>query len=100
MPWAAELAVAGLVVVLVLIGDVRTVIGFSSFGVLVYYALANLSALTLGQRPAWAPRVVNALGLTGCLVLAFTLPGQSVVTMLGVFAVGLAGRAVVLARRP
>ena len=100
VPWAAELAVAGLVVVLVLVGDVRTVIGFSSFGVLVYYALANLSALTLRQRPGWAPRAVNALGLAGCLVLAFTLPWQSVVTMLGVFAVGLAGRALVLSRRP
>ncbi|MEX5255181.1 APC family permease [Kocuria arenosa] len=99
VPWAAELAVAGLVVAIVLAGDVRTVIGFSSFGVLVYYALANLSALTLRQRPGWAPRAVNALGLAGCLVLAFTLPWQSVVTMLGVFAVGLAGRAVVLARR-
>ena len=99
VPWAAELAVAGLVVALVLVGDVRTVIGFSSFGVLVYYALANLSALTLRQRPGWAPRSVNALGLAGCLVLAFTLPWQSVVTMLGVFAVGLAGRAVVLAGR-
>ncbi|STX05627.1 APC family permease [Kocuria rosea] len=100
VPWAAELAVAGLVVVLVLVGDVRTVIGFSSFGVLVYYALANLSALTLRQRPGWAPRAVNALGLAGCLVLAFTLPWQSVVTMLGVFAVGLAGRALALSRRP
>ncbi|NVC24958.1 APC family permease [Kocuria salina] len=100
VPWAAELAVAGLVVVLVLVGDVRTVIGFSSFGVLVYYALANLSALTLRQRPGWAPRAVNALGLAGCLVLAFTLPWQSVLTMLGVFAVGLAGRALVLSRRP
>jgi basic amino acid/polyamine antiporter, APA family len=100
VPWAAELAVAGLVVVLVLVGDVRTVIGFSSFGVLVYYALANLSALTLRQRPGWAPRAVNALGLAGCLVLAFTLPWQSVVTMLGVFTVGLTGRALVLSRRP
>ncbi|WP_035928551.1 APC family permease [Kocuria rosea] len=100
VPWAAELAVAGLVVVLVLVGDVRTVIGFSSFGVLVYYALANLSALTLRQRPGWAPRAVNALGLAGCLVLAFTLPWQSVLTMLGVFAVGLAGRALALSRRP
>ncbi|MFI7582225.1 APC family permease [Kocuria sp. M1N1S27] len=99
VPWAAELAVAGIVVVLVLVGDVRTVIGFSSFGVLVYYALANLSALTLEQRPGWAPRAVNAVGLAGCVVLACTLPWPSVLTMLGVFAVGLAGRALVLVRR-
>ncbi|GEO95461.1 APC family permease [Kocuria turfanensis] len=98
-PWAAELAVAGVVVVLVLAGDVRTVIGFSSFGVLVYYALANLSALTLTERPGWAPRAVNALGLAGCLLLAFTLPAVSVLTMLGVFAVGLTGRALALSRR-
>lgn len=99
VPWAAEVAVAGVVVVLVLVGDVRTVIGFSSFGVLVYYALANLSALTLRERPGWAPRAVNALGLAGCLLLALTLPAASVLTMLGVFAVGLAGRALVLSRR-
>ncbi len=99
VPWAAEVAVAGVVVALVLVGDVRTVIGFSSFGVLVYYALANLSALTLRERPGWAPRAVNALGLAGCLLLALTLPAASVLTMLGVFAVGLAGRALVLSRR-
>ncbi|MFF0944396.1 APC family permease [Kocuria sp. CPCC 205300] len=99
VPWAAEVAVAGVVVVLVLVGDVRTVIGFSSFGVLVYYALANLSALTLRERPGWAPRAVNALGLAGCLLLALTLPAASVLTMLGVFAAGLAGRAAVLSRR-
>lgn len=98
-PWAAELTVAAFVVVLVLAGDVRTVIGFSSFGVLVYYALANLSALTLAERPGWAPRAVNVLGLAGCLLLAFTLPVVSVLTMLGVFAVGLGGRALVRARR-
>ncbi|MGK7221421.1 APC family permease [Kocuria flava] len=99
VPWAAELAVAAVVVVLVLVGDVRTVIGFSSFGVLVYYALANLSALTLAERPGWAPRAVNAVGLVGCLLLAFTLPWASVLTMLAVFAVGLAARGLVLARR-
>ncbi|MEF3121920.1 APC family permease [Kocuria flava] len=99
VPWAAELAVAVVVVVLVLVGDVRTVIGFSSFGVLVYYALANLSALTLAERPGWAPRAVNAVGLAGCLLLAFTLPWASVLTMLAVSAVGLAGRGLVLARR-
>ena len=99
VPWAAELAVAGVVVVLVLLGDVRTVIGFPGFGVLVHYALADLSALTLTERPGWAPRAANVAGLAGCLLLAFTLPAAAVPAMLGVFAAGVAGRALVLSRR-
>ncbi|WP_218952438.1 hypothetical protein [Amycolatopsis anabasis] len=63
------------------------------------YAIANASAFTLpaGQRrlPRWLP----ASGLVGCLLLAATLPWLSVVTGLAVFAAGLVGRALVLARR-
>ena len=66
--------------------DVRGAIGFSSFGVLAYYAVANASAWTLGSAPA--ARVVPAVGLLGCVVLAFALPGVSVVVGAGVLAVG------------
>ncbi len=80
--------------------DILTVVGFSSFGVLLYYAVANLSALTLSSRPWYAPRALNVLGLVGCLVLAFTLPVQSVLTMTAILLVGLLGRAAaVLMRR-
>jgi len=44
VPHRAELAVGAVVAVLVLVGDLRGAIGFSSFGVLVYYLLAQLSA--------------------------------------------------------
>lgn len=99
MPWASELTTAVVVIALIVLTDLHTVIGFSSFGVLVYYALANLSALTLHERPRWAPRGLNIVGLIGCLLLAFTLPWQSVAVMIGIFAVGFAGRAIVLNRR-
>jgi APA family basic amino acid/polyamine antiporter len=52
---------------------VRSAIGFSSFAVLHYYAVANASALTLRRR-----LLVPAAGVVGCLVLAFTLPLTSV----------------------
>jgi APA family basic amino acid/polyamine antiporter len=98
VPHRAELALAALVCVVVLLADLRGVIGFSSFGVLVYYAIANASAFT--QPPAvrrW-PRWLNAVGLAGCLLLAATLPWQSVLVGLAVFAVGLGGRAVLTER--
>jgi len=99
VPWVAQLTAAGVVIVLLLSTDVLTVVGFSSFGVLVYYAVANLSAFTLTERVVPGPRWLNLAGAAACLLLAFTLPWQSVLVMLAVFAVGLAGRAVVRARR-
>lgn len=92
-PWVGQTVVAVFVIVLLLATDILTVVGFSSFGVLVYYAVTNLSALTLsGDRPLRVPRAVNVLGLVLCLVLAFTLPPTSVLAMLGVFLIGAGGR--------
>ncbi|KAB1946963.1 APC family permease, partial [Micromonospora sp. ALFpr18c] len=51
VPHRAELAVAAVVIVVVLLGDVRDAIGFSSCTVLVYYAVTNAAALTLGCDP-------------------------------------------------
>jgi basic amino acid/polyamine antiporter, APA family len=98
-PFVAEVATAVVVIVLLLGTDVLTVVGFSSFGVLLYYAVANLSALTLTDRPWYAPRALNVLGVAGCLVLAFTLPAQSVLTMAAILLAGLLARAAVLAAR-
>ena len=46
VPYVAEIAVAVVIVALILVADLRGAIGFSSFGVLVYYLVANLSAIT------------------------------------------------------
>ncbi|MDQ0865523.1 APC family permease [Arthrobacter globiformis] len=99
VPVTAELAVAAVVVLLLLTTDVLTVVGFSSFGVLLYYAVTNAAAFTLKDRPRHAPKWLNAAGLAGCLVLAFTLPPASALGMAAVMAAGLAGRAAVLAFR-
>ncbi|WP_020659014.1 APC family permease [Amycolatopsis benzoatilytica] len=101
VPHHAEFALAVVVSLLVLTVDLRGVIGFSSFGVLVYYAIANLSALTQQPPERRWPRWLQVLGLTGCIVLVTTLPWPSIVAGVAVFAVGLAGRLVVLrGRRP
>jgi APA family basic amino acid/polyamine antiporter len=90
VPHRAEAAVGLAVAVLVLVVDLRGAIGFSSFGVLVYYAIANASALTL-RRDEGAPwRAVPVVGLAGCLLLAATLPLPSVLAGLAVFALGIA----------
>jgi basic amino acid/polyamine antiporter, APA family len=88
VPHRAELAVAGLVAVAVLTVDLRGAIGFSSTLVLVYYAVANAAAWTLGQgRRRW-PRWRAGAGLAGCLLLAASLPVTSVLAGVAVLGMG------------
>mgnify|MGYP001025035274 FL=1 len=87
-PYRAEVVVGVVVAATAAVADLRGAIGFSSFAVLLYYAIANASAWTLGYRR------LPALGFAGCLVLAFLLPAGSVfagvcVAGLGVLAYGL-----------
>lgn len=99
VPHHAELALAVVVSVLVLTTDLRGVIGFSSFGVLVYYAVANAAAFTQPAADRRWPRALNVVGTTACLVLVASLPAGSVVAGLVMFAVGLLGRTAVLRAR-
>jgi APA family basic amino acid/polyamine antiporter len=99
VPHRAEAAVAAVVVVLVLTTDLRGAIGFSSFGVLVYYGIANASALTLRADEGRPPRWLPLLGVFGCAALALSLPLVSVLTGLGVLAVGVAVYTVTRGRR-
>ncbi|MFE2513914.1 APC family permease [Streptomyces mirabilis] len=88
VPHRAELAVGAVVAALAATVDVRGAIGFSSFGVLAYYAVANASAWTLSPAPA--ARLVPVVGLVGCVTLAFALPALSVVVGAAVLGVGMA----------
>ncbi|MGP3984800.1 APC family permease [Streptomyces sp. KR80] len=90
VPHRAELAVGAVVTVVAATADVRGAIGFSSFGVLAYYAIANASAWTLTPAEGRPPRLIPAAGLIGCLVLAFALPLTSVISGAAVLAVGTA----------
>jgi APA family basic amino acid/polyamine antiporter len=94
VPHRAEVVVAVVVIAVVAFADIRGAIGFSSFGVLLYYLIANLAAFR--QRPGARryPRLLQIVGAVGCVVLAVTLPWQSVVGGVVVVLVGVVYRAV------
>jgi APA family basic amino acid/polyamine antiporter len=98
VPRRAQLAVAVAVTGLVLVADLRGAIGFSSTGVLLYYAVANLCALRQPAEQRRWPRAVNVLGLVGCLTLVATLPVTSLLVGLAVLAVGVLARLVLRGR--
>jgi APA family basic amino acid/polyamine antiporter len=88
VPHRAELAVAALVAAAVLTVDVRGAIGFSSTLVLVYYAVTNAAAWSLGPAERRRGRRVAGAGLAGCLLLAASLPAASLLAGVAVLAVG------------
>ena len=99
VPHHAELTLAVIVSGLVLATDLRGVIGFSSFGVLIYYAIANAAAFTQPAVQRRWPRALQIIGILGCTVLVVTLPWVSIVAGVIMFLIGLTGRWVVLTRR-
>ena len=87
VPHRAELLIGAVVAVSAAIVDLRGAIGFSSFAVLIYYAVANASAFTLGPDEGRPHRAIPVFGLVGCVLLAFAMPLSSVlagVTVLGI----------------
>jgi basic amino acid/polyamine antiporter, APA family len=91
VPRSAEIIVGVVVAALAASANLIGAIGFSSFGVLVYYAIANCSAWTLKRG------VIPAAGLVGCVLLAFALPVSAVLAGAAVLVVGAV---VYLVRRP
>jgi basic amino acid/polyamine antiporter, APA family len=88
VPYRTELLLGIVVAVLAAFTDVRSAIGFSSFGVLTYYGIANASAFTLhaDEHRPWRPLPIA--GVLGCAILAFSLPAGSVIAGLAVLCAG------------
>ncbi|HEX3195925.1 MAG TPA: amino acid permease [Propionibacteriaceae bacterium] len=93
VPHHAEITVAGLVCALILVTDLRGAIGFSSFGVLLYYLIANAAAYTQSSDRRRFPRILQIIGMAGCGILALTLPLTAVLGGAVVFTVGIVYRA-------
>ncbi|MGH3934311.1 MAG: amino acid permease, partial [Pseudonocardiaceae bacterium] len=94
VPHRAEILLGLTITVIVATADLRDAIGFSSFAILTYYAIANAAAFTLpGRQRRWL-RPVAVLGAAGCGVLAGALPPATVLTGAAVLVLGLIGRTV------
>jgi basic amino acid/polyamine antiporter, APA family len=88
VPHRAELAVGVIAATAAALADLRSAIGFSSFAVLVYYAIANAAAWTLPAEQRRWPRALCAAGVLGCLVIAATLPLSSLLPGAALLALG------------
>jgi len=92
VPQRAEVAIAVIVIAVVLVADLRQAIGFSSFGVLLYYLIANAAAFRQTGSVRRYPRALQVLGALGCLVLVNTLPVLASLLGTAVVVLGIAYR--------
>ncbi|MEM7342576.1 MAG: APC family permease [Actinomycetota bacterium] len=74
LPLRAELTVAAVVIILIVLLDLRSAIAVSGVAILTYYAITNAAALTLtSEQRRWHPAIA-VVGLIGCVVLVASLP--------------------------
>jgi len=97
-PVAAVWGTALIIGLLVLSGDVFFTWSFSAFTVLIYYAITNLSAFMLPKEYRLYPRIIPALGLFGCLFLAFWIEPAIWGSGLAILGIGLIWHAVAKAQ--
>lgn len=93
VPHHADVAIALVVCGIILLTDIQGAIAFSAFTILLYYAIANASALRLSPEERTRPKWIFRLGLFGCLLLAVTLPLPVVIAGVAVLMAGVAARA-------
>ena len=91
-PWVAEVVIAFGASALVFVGDLSSVIGFSSFSVLFYYSVAHLSALEQPFEQRVVPQALPVLGLVLCLLLAVSVPGPAVAVSTAILVVAVVAR--------
>lgn len=89
VPHRAEIVLAVVICAVILVADLRGAIGFSSFGVLVYYLVANAAAFTQPAVDRRYPKVLQLVGAVACVALVATLPLSSVLLGLAMFAAGI-----------
>ncbi len=94
VPHRAETALAVVVCLIIAVADLRGAIGFSSFGVLLYYLVANIAAYTQPPEDRRYPKFLQVAGAVACVVLVATLPPVSAGLGVLMFAVGIVYRLV------
>jgi len=92
-PYRSVLLVGAVAILVAGFAPFGAAVGISSFSTLLYYTVANTSALRLEKEQRRFPRLLSLAGLVGCLGLAFSLALPEIVVGLGILAVGLGYRA-------
>lgn len=93
VPTASILLSSMIIGGLVLLGSIPVIAKTATFAILLYYSLANISAIRLKQAPDMFPRWVSWVGLFSCLAMAVTMDWQVIASGLAILVAGFILRA-------
>ncbi len=88
-PWRSVLFVGAISILIAALAPLTLAIAVSSFGILLYYSITNLSVLRLPIKQRMFPAWLAVAGLIGCLALAFSLAPKEVGIGLAILFVGI-----------
>ena len=92
-PWRSVLFVGAVSILVAAFAPFYVAVAVSSFGTLLYYCVANLSALRLPRHQRKFPRWLAVAGLVGCAGLAFALAPEEVGIGVAILLAGVSYRA-------
>jgi len=91
-PWRSVLLVGAVSIIVAAFAPFATAVAISSFGTLLYYSVANLSALRMKKEQRTFPRALSVAGLIGCLGLAFSLAPLEIAVGVAILLIGISYR--------
>ena len=95
-PWLAEVLIAiGAITLIETSQYTQWVIAFSSFSVLLYYAIGHISAFMQPKIERRQPRILAVLGFLLCLLLLINVPGPALQVSTGILLIALLVRLVI-----
>ena len=99
-PWLAEVLIAGGALALLFFNPYwQWMVGFSSFSVLLYYAIGHVAAFRVARQSAPKSRPIQIVGFILCVALLLAVPGPAIWVSSGILAVALLLRWVVARAR-
>lgn len=96
VPWISLLLTSGILSLLVVLGTIPLVARTATFAILLYYSLANISALKMKENTLY-PKWISLAGLITCLIMAFSMDGTTILSGIAVLAAGFLVRGLVKA---
>jgi APA family basic amino acid/polyamine antiporter len=78
-PWLAEVLIAGGAIALLYFNPYwQWMVGFSSFSVLLYYAIGHVAAFKVARQNATKGQLIQIIGFILCVTLLLAVPGPAI----------------------
>lgn len=94
VPDRAILLTGVAIALLAIFGTLEWVISAATFTILLYYTITNAAALKMAKDDKKYPELIAWMGMVCCLILAFSLRTETILSGLGLLLIGFAFRSI------